>query len=136
MKIQIDGASEQGPQTVSAEELKGFILSGQKIKIVDLRIPEEFNAKHIQKSVNIPLELLDQHKLVEEVYTATQQGSPCNLIFVSLQSPDIDDYAARQCIALYEEKYNAAPAQSSFSILLGGFSNWASLFGSDPSLIA
>lgn len=137
IQIQIDELKEVGPENISAEELKDLIVSSSNaVKIIDLRTIEEYKQGHIAKSVNVPFTDLQTQELIAEVHSAAQKSTVFSLVFVSLQSPDIDDYAARQCIALYQQTYNALPPPSSMKILFGGFSNWMSLFGTDSTLTA
>lgn len=137
IKIEIEELKEVGPENISAEELKDLIVSSSNaVKIIDLRTVEEYKQGHITKSVNIPFTDLQPQQLIAEVHSAGQKSTLFSLVFVSLQSPDIDDYAARQCIALYQQTYNALPPTNSMRILFGGFSNWTALFGTDSTLTA
>eukprot|EP00796_Vickermania_ingenoplastis_P004472 gene4472-3266_t len=129
IQIQIDELKEVGPEVISAEDLKDLIVSSSnEIKIIDLRSAEEFQTSHIAKSVNTAYDDLQQPQLVQELHSKKDKFS---IVFVSLQSPDLDDFAARQCISLYQQTYNALPPPQAIKILFGGFSHWISVFGTD-----
>lgn len=137
VQIQVDHIGGSGPKAIDADELKALLQSEQrsKTKIVDLRTAEEFQKKHIAHSINIPFSDFQPEALAVELHSSSKESNGFSLIFVSLQSPDIDDFAAHQCGESYQQKYNGTPPSDSIRFLSGGFSNWISLFASDPSLV-
>lgn len=137
VSIEIDHFNGASPHSISAEELKDIILSDSrdKIKVIDLRSAEEFHKKHIADSINIPFSDLQPDTLRADFHSGAQEGRQPRLVFASSQSPDIDDFAARQWIEGYQQAYGVLPPSDSVCILLGGISNWVSLFEKYPSLV-
>ena len=68
------------PQTTSPEELKGWIVSGSDVVVLDVRSAAEFESLHILGSYNVPLPILAEHaeelatKLDSKVVLACQSG--------------------------------------------------------------
>lgn len=68
------------PQTTSPEELKGWIVSGSDVVVLDVRSAAEFESLHILGSYNVPLPILAEHaeelatKLDSKVVLSCQSG--------------------------------------------------------------
>ena len=68
------------PQTVTPEDLKGWISSGDEVVVLDVRSAAEFETLHIKGSYNVPLPLLAEHtdelaaKLDTKVVLVCQSG--------------------------------------------------------------
>lgn len=73
-------AMSNTPQTISPDELKGWISSGTDVVVLDVRSAAEFESLHIKGSYNVPLPLLAEHteelasKLATKVVLVCQSG--------------------------------------------------------------
>lgn len=131
IQIQIEDLKAGEPQTITAEELRAIISNRSgNVKIIDLRTAEEFKEGHVQSSINSPFTDFQHQQMAEELKGGV------SVVFVSLQSPDVDEFTARLLITQYQQMCHADPPSGSIKILSGGFSNWQNLFGSDSSLVS
>jgi len=55
-----------GAERVTAQELKALLDRGEKIVLIDVRTPEEYNEAHIPGSVLMPLDTLENVKKLPE----------------------------------------------------------------------
>lgn len=117
----VESAQAPGPAEVSAEELHVLLNSADKtaVMVVDVRPAEDFGAFRIPGSINKPFQELNYAKLISEVAPhAKQEGFL--LVFVSAQSPDVDDLAAREYMNEFAKTHSHPPGDGAVSILLGG----------------
>lgn len=119
-------AEAPGPAEISAEELHALLHSPNKsaVRVIDVRPADEFATVAIPGSVNKPFQELNYAQLVAEATPHALQGGSV-LIFVSAQSPDVDDLAAREYMNEYAKTHHGPPKDGSVSVLLGGVCNWA-----------
>ena len=126
------------PEAVAA--LIGGKAAAGTVKIVDVRLKEEFCDGHIRSAVNIPLDELNVAELCAEVKAlraeAKKAGKTFNLVFTSLQSPDIDDAAAVDFAAAWEatDEGKADPAAGFVQLLLGGVFYWLDIHRNNAEL--
>lgn len=116
-----ESATAPGPAEVSAEELHALLNSPDKsaVMVIDVRPAEDYGAFHIPGSHNKPFQELNYAQLIDEVAPhAKQEGFV--LVFVSAQSPDVDDLAAREYMNEYAKTHNHPPGDGAVSVLLGG----------------
>ncbi|TPP53767.1 hypothetical protein CGC21_38090 [Leishmania donovani] len=97
-----------GPAEISAEELHKILNS-----------PEH--------AINKPFQELNFAQLADEVEAHTNHAAHM-LVFVSAQSPDVDDLAAREYINEYEKSHAAPPTKDSVRVLLGGLYTWSQIY--------
>jgi rhodanese-related sulfurtransferase len=116
-----ESAQTPGPAEVSAEELHVLLNSRDKsaVMVVDVRPADDFGTFHIPGSINKPFQELNFTQLVGEVAPHVKQEGFV-LVFVSAQSPDVDDLAAREYMNEYSKTHNHPPGDGAVSILLGG----------------
>jgi rhodanese-related sulfurtransferase len=114
---------------VAPELLAGQIQDGKSVVVVDVRTPEEYEKGHIAGSKNIPLDDLDVDTAVAELIATGVES----IVFVSLQSPDIDQAAALSFSSKLAETDGPKPT---VSILLGGVLYWFQLYSKEANLTA
>ena len=108
--------------------------------IIDVRSRDEFSKGSILGSRNVDLDSwsgAECPKFVDELAAQYKAGKKTKVVFVSLQSPDIDSAAALQFTHLWDElaevKDNTFPASHDIThILLGGVFHWFQLYKGDP----
>ncbi|KPI87955.1 hypothetical protein ABL78_2946 [Leptomonas seymouri] len=130
-KAFVDSVHAHSPAEVSAEELHTLLNSPDKgvVMVIDVRPAEDFNNIHIPGSVNKPFQELHYTQFVEEVAPhAKQEGFA--LVFVSAQSPDVDDLAAREYINEFSKTHGHPPSDGAVSVLLGGVCNYVQCYPS------
>lgn len=98
------------PAIVNTETLADLIKQGERLKLIDVRSPAEFESVHIEGSYNLPLDLLPEHR--EELRDVLR--SPAILICQS-------GNRARQAEQLLQ-----AASLSNLHILDGGIASWTS----------
>lgn len=131
------GVDAQGPLEVMAASLHEFlkkraVVGGESVTIIDLRPSEEFAQFSIPTSVNLSYEVdmplaplaAQLRETLNKGPTASHDSPLPSLLFVSTQSPDIDDMIAREVIREYEKSYGQAPPASAIGILVGGVSSY------------
>ncbi|KAG5494287.1 hypothetical protein GH5_02298 [Leishmania sp. Ghana 2012 LV757] len=123
------GVTAAGPAEIAAEELHKTLHSPDKasVVVVDVRSADEYASFHIPGSINKPFQELNFAQLADEVASHANHAAHA-LIFVSAQSPDVDDLAARQYINEYEKSHATTPAKDSVRVLLGGLYTWSQLY--------
>ncbi len=96
-----------GLQNINAETLREKMRKREKIKIVDVREPHEFQSGHIKGAVNIPLGRIS--------YVAKKELSPDEEIVLVCRSGNRSKQAARKLSRMgYKKLYN----------LTGGMMMW------------
>ncbi|KAG5469371.1 hypothetical protein LSCM1_02588 [Leishmania martiniquensis] len=123
------GVTASSPAEISAEELHRILHSPDKasVIVVDVRSADDYASFHIPESISKPFQDLNFSELASEVASQAHRGARL-LVFVSAQSPDVDDLAAREYIAEYEKLHAAPPANGSVRVLLGGLYTWSQLY--------
>ncbi|CAC9531137.1 hypothetical protein, unknown function [Leishmania infantum JPCM5] len=118
-----------GPAEISAEELHKILNSPEhaSVVVVDVRNADEYASFHIPGSINKPFQELNFAQLADEVEAHTNHAAHM-LVFVSAQSPDVDDLAAREYINEYEKSHAAPPTKDSVRVLLGGLYTWSQIY--------
>ena len=112
--------------------------------VVDVREAHETKLGSIVGSKNYPLDDFQDEKLnefIKVVKTAFEKNAEVQVIFVSSQSPDIDEAAALAFAKAWDEQDEVQakrlPEANTFiHILLGGFFHWLQLFHADTSKVA
>lgn len=135
-RITLDaGACTVHPFKLTATELQSILQAQQgpssRPTIIDVRGEADFQAGHIPGSLNCPFQELDYRRLVEQHAAATGSsgvGGP-QLIFISAESPDLDDLAAREYIMEYERVQQTPPADGRVAVLCDGLNTWLQLYG-------
>lgn len=119
--------------------------AASSILVLDVRQAEEFRLGNIAGSRNTPLDEIDFDALSKEVAESRKNGAAgiSRVVFVSLQSPDIDDAAAQDFVKAFEDLSSrtagaSSPSSSSsfVQLLLGGVFHWLQLYRNDTSLTA
>lgn len=125
------GVTAPGPAEMSAEELHKALESADKsaVVVVDVRTPDDFATYHIPGSINKPFQELNFAQLASEMAPHANSAGHV-LVFVSAQSPDLDDLAAREYMNEYEKVKGTAPVKDSVRVLLGGLYTWSQLYSS------
>ncbi|CBZ29899.1 hypothetical protein, unknown function [Leishmania mexicana MHOM/GT/2001/U1103] len=124
------GVAASGPAEISAEELHKILNSPEHasvVVVVDVRNADEYASFHIPGSINKPFQELNFAQLVDEAAPHTNHAAQM-LVFVSAQSPDVDDLAAREYINEYEMSHAAPPTKDSVRVLLGGLYTWFQIY--------
>jgi rhodanese-related sulfurtransferase len=106
----LKGHSVTIPALLNVETLADLIRQGERLKLIDVRSPAEFESVHIEGSYNLPLDLLPEHR--EELRDLLR--SPTILICQS-------GNRARQAEQLLQ-----ASSLSNLHILDGGIAQWTS----------
>ncbi|KAK7194710.1 Rhodanese-like domain containing protein [Novymonas esmeraldas] len=117
------------PAEISAEELHKRLESADRasVVVVDVRTADDYAAFHIPGSLNKPFQEINFAQLATEMAPHASHAAHV-LVFVSAQSPDVDDLAAREYINEYEKTHAAPPAKDSVCVLLGGLYTWSQLY--------
>ncbi|CAG9580672.1 hypothetical protein LMJF_33_0990 [Leishmania major strain Friedlin] len=125
----VAGVTASGPAGISAEELHKVLNSSEhaSVVVVDVRNADEYASFHIPGSINKPFQELNFAQLADEVAAHTNHAAHM-LVFVSAQSPDVDDLAAREYINEYEKSHAATPTKDSVRVLLGGLYTWSQIY--------
>ncbi|CAD2217754.1 hypothetical protein AGDE_03614 [Angomonas deanei] len=120
------------PEEVNAEDLHTLIAQlgapDAPLLVVDVRSAEEFKKKNIAGSINQPFQELPYAELVERFHTLVQKSPNALIVFVSVESPDLDDLAAREFIEVHSKTLHCPPPAKSVRVLLGGLSHYFSLY--------
>lgn len=121
----VESARAPGPTEVSAEELHALLHSADKsaVMVIDVRPAEDYAKFRIPGSVNKPFQELNYTQLAAEASPHAAPEGPV-LVFVSAQSPDVDDLAAREYMNEYAKAHSTPPKDGRVSVLLGGVCNW------------
>ena len=128
--IEVPPPLEQVDPEALAASIKG---NAAKQVILDVRNVDEFEKGHVAGAKNIPHSEFDAEKYVEEVKKLRAENSDLTVVFVSLQSPDIDEAAALSFVRAWDDAGDGA-ATSFVRILLGGTFYWLQLFKDDSAL--
>jgi rhodanese-related sulfurtransferase len=115
------------------------------VVIIDVRAAADFAKGHLAGSRNVALDEFLEHgsqALVTEAAEAYKKGTPVEIVFVSLQSPDIDEAAALAFTRSWDDhvaeggKDGKLPDSHTFvHILLGGALLFFQLFNRNPKLV-
>lgn len=62
---------QKGYSEISQNIANALIESNDKIALIDVRSPEEFREGHIDGAVNIPVENIKEHQLLDGIPTST-----------------------------------------------------------------
>ncbi|KPA76671.1 hypothetical protein ABB37_07522 [Leptomonas pyrrhocoris] len=124
-KAMVESVEEHSPAEVSAEELHALLHTPGKgaVVVVDVRPAEDFANFHIPGSVNKPFQELNYTQLISDVAPHAKQAGYV-FVFVSAQSPDVDDLAAREYINEFSKIHHHPPEEGAVGILLGGVRNY------------
>ncbi len=120
--IEVPAAVGQVAPELLAEALPTFT-------VVDVRTPEEFALGSIKGSLNISIEewTVSTEAAVAKVLAPGKE----TIVFVSLQSPDLDQAAA---LTFTQKVSDELPKQPQVQILLGGAMYWFQLHGKNEGL--
>lgn len=134
-----ESVAAMGPGELTVPELQLLLANPQwntTLAMIDVRPSEEFALGHVPGSANHPFHEIAYDALVEQMHAREQAaGGPSHhtVLFLSAQSPDIDDLAAREYINAYERGTGAWPHSASVRILLGGVSGWTEAAGASKA---
>ncbi|EPY29524.1 hypothetical protein STCU_04497 [Strigomonas culicis] len=115
------------PVEITAEELHEKV-SQPHVTVVDVRTAEEYARSHVPNSRNEPFQEVNYQALVETLQTQITTEPHAAIVFVSAQSPDVDDLAAREFITAFNKAFNRPPPAASVRVLLGGFSHYKATY--------
>jgi len=110
------------------------------VRVVDVRLAEEFKAGHVAGAVSMPMDTFSPEGLVKAVMEDVSAGKKPTVVFASSQSPDIDVNCALSFISAWEEagadKTTNLNGANVAVTLLGGVVYWLQQYRADPALTA
>lgn len=134
------------PETLAALLQANTTTDASPVIVIDVRLAEEFSKGHVSGAWNYPHSDVNIEELVDRVEAAAakQQQSALNVVFASLQSPDLDEAVAQDFIEVWDarqKKKKAADATAAtidanrfVSLLLGGIFYWLRLYHGQAAL--
>lgn len=135
------GLTEQDIAEVTPTTLQAYLNSGgSAVKIIDLRPSDDYGKYSLPTSVSVSYhEDMSLEALATELHSelgkadgdaaAASAGEVMpRMLFVSAQSPDIDDLIARQVVNEHERIFGKRPPANSVGILVGGTAGYQEQF--------
>jgi len=116
---------------IDPEALGHALQLSTPVTVIDVRQADEFATGHIAQSINIPLHELNVERLARAFARKRVETPTRQLVFVSLQSPDIDCAAAQDFMRYWDEhmdKDGSNPSSHFVQLLLGGVFHWLQQF--------
>jgi rhodanese-related sulfurtransferase len=117
----------ESPDAVPRETLKDIL---GKAVVIDVRTAEEFATGAITGSRNVPFESFTPDA-AKELAVAYKDKPSTQFVFVSTQSPDLDQSAA----LLLMQACTEVGVSQEVLLLQGGLLSWIRAYGSEPALV-